>query len=97
MKLTMEFNDQFGMVCIAAEGVEMRIVETNNTYDQYFVTSTSGIRKAFSGNWDFENYSNGSDTEIYLFKVAYDFLQLKRTRLEKPQTDSEPNLEEITE
>lgn len=95
MQLTMEFNDQFGMVCIAAEGVEMRIIETEENWNRYFVASSTGLRKSFSGSWDFENSSGGSDIEIYLFKVAYDFLELKRTRLEKPQDVSNEDYPQI--
>jgi hypothetical protein len=94
MKMTLEYNDQFGMVSVAAEGIELRVIDTNNSWDKYFVVSDTGIRRAFYNDYSFENESGASDTEIFLFKTAYNFLEMKNARLQKLEEQKALELEE---
>jgi hypothetical protein len=96
MKMTLEYNDQMNMVCVEAEGIEVRVIDTESQWDRYFIVSSNGIRKSFGNPWSFEDDKEATDTEKWLFKCAYGFFAMKHARLEKQKAENEQNEVEIT-
>lgn len=99
MKLTFDFNEVMNTAVAHAAGFTVQVTETDQTWEKFMVVTSSGIRGTFASTYGFENHNKPepTDTEIWLFKVAYEFFEMKRTRLEKQLAENESKLEEIAE
>jgi hypothetical protein len=96
MKMTFEFNEELQTITLKYDKFMMQVTETEDSWNRFFVITSGGLRKPFYSDYNF-NEEREYHTERWLFKVAYEYFEMKRTRSEKLKAIAETELEEITD